>query len=129
MSGRRIRNLVLLAALVGVGYWVYKDRPTLSGIVDSLTSPLMGSRAAVKTSERKRVVGDATTAITEQVELPVGSVREGMGGREVKELLGNPEKSEKEYRDGVTRSTWTYTRAARVIVLENDRVVSITVLQ
>lgn len=129
MSGRRIRNLILLALVAGLAYWIYRDRPTLGGIVDKLTSPLMGSRAAVKSSERKRVVGDATTAITEQVEVPVGALREGMPGEEVKELLGNPEKTEREYRDGVTRSTWTYKRAARVIVLENDRVVSITLLR
>ena len=129
MSGRRIRNLILLALAAALAYWIYRDRPTLGGIVDSLTSPLMGSRAAVKSSERKRVVGDATAAIAEQVEVPVGALREGMWGSEVKELLGDPEKSEKEYVEGVTRSTWTYKRAARVIVLENDRVVSITVLR
>jgi hypothetical protein len=129
MSGRRIRNLVLLALVAGIAWWVYRDRPTLSGIVDKLTSPLLGSRAAVKSSERNRVVGDATTVISEQVELPVDSVKEGMWGREVRELLGNPDKTQQEMRELVTRTTWTYTRAARVIVLEDDRVVSISVLR
>ena len=128
MSGRRIRNLVLLALVAGLAWWVYRDRPTVGGVVDKLTRPLLGSRAAVKSSERNRVVGDATTAISEQVELPVGSVREGMWGREVRELLGRPDKTESEMRERVTRTTWTYTQAKRVIVLEDDRVVSISVL-
>jgi len=29
--------------MAGIAYWIYKDRPTLSGIVDTLTSPLMRS--------------------------------------------------------------------------------------
>ena len=37
MSGRKIRNLLVLALLAGFGYWVYKDRPTLSGIVEKDT--------------------------------------------------------------------------------------------
>lgn len=129
MSGRRIRNLLLFAAVAGLAWWIYRDRPTLSGIVDKLTSPIMGNRAAVKSSERNRVVGDATTAISEQVDLQVEALKEGMWGREVRELLGNPDKAEEERRGLVTRRTWTYTRAARVIVLENDRVVSISVLR
>ena len=129
MSGRRVRNLIVLALLAGLAWWLYRDRPTLGGIVDGITRPLLGSRAAVKSSERNRVVGDAMTAISEQVELPVGSVKEGMWGREVRELLGNPDKTEMEMRERVARSTWTYTRAARVIVLEDDRVVSISVLR
>ena len=129
MSGRRVRNLILLALVAGLAWWVYRDRPTLGGIVDNLTRPLLGSRAAVKSSERNRIVGDATTAITEQVELPVGSVKEGMWGREVRELLGNPDKAELEMRERIARTTWTYKRAARVIVLEDDRVVSISVLR
>jgi hypothetical protein len=129
MSGRRIRNLVLLAAVAGLGYWIYRDRPTLRGIVDTLTNPIMGNRAAVKSSERNRVVGDATTAISEQVEMPVEVVKEGMWGREVRELLGKPDKIEREMKGLVTRTTWTYTKAARVIVLEDDHVVSISVLR
>lgn len=129
MSGRRLRSLVLLALVAAIAWWVYRDRPTLGGIVDQLTRPLLGSRAAVKSSERKRVVGDAATVITEQIEVPIGSVKEGMRGREVRELLGSPDKTEEEMRERVKRTTLTYTRAARRIVLEDDRVVSITVLR
>ena len=129
MSGRRLRNLLLLALVAGIGYWIYRDRPTLSGIVDTLTSPLLGSRAAVKSSERNRVVGDASTAISEQVEGRIGSVREGMSGADVRELLGDPDKIEKASADGVTRATWTYKQAGRIVTLANDRVVSISLLQ
>ena len=47
MTGRGVRRLLILAAIVGVAYWIYKDQPTVSGLVDSMVSPLMGSRAAV----------------------------------------------------------------------------------
>jgi hypothetical protein len=129
MSGRRIRRLLLVAAVVGLGYWIYKDRPTLPGIIDSITDPVMGSHAAVKASERNRVVGDATSAITEQIELPVGSLREGMTAQEVRDLLGAPDLIEKEKKDGVNQVRWTYKRAARLLILENERVVSITVIR
>lgn len=127
MSSRRFRNLFLLAAAAALAYWIYKDRPTLSGIVDSITDPLLGSRAAVKTEERKRVTGDAVVAISDQVELPVGSVREGMTSREVKELLGQPDSIEPEPGGNRSRVRWTYGRARRVLVLEDDRVVSIAI--
>jgi hypothetical protein len=127
MSGRKFRNLVLLALAAGLAYWVYKDRPTVSGIVDSITSPLLGSRAAVKSSERNRIVGDASAAISEQSELPVGSLREGMTGREVVELLGRPDSREPVEVDGVKQVRWTYARAHRILFLQDERVVSIVV--
>jgi hypothetical protein len=128
MSGRRFRNLLLLAAAAAVGWWIYKDRPSPAGLIDSITAPLLGSHAAVKTSERNRVVGDATTAITEQVELPVGSLREGMSSAEVRDLLGEPDR-----RDPVPEDKrswrWTYTRAGRVLTLTDNRVVSIAIIR
>jgi hypothetical protein len=127
MSGRKLRNLVLLILVAGVAWWIYKDRPTVSGLVDSITSPLLGSRAAVKSSERNRVVGDASAAISEQSELPVGSLREGMTGREVVDLLGNPDSREPVVVDGVKQMVWTYARAHRVLTLQDERVVSIVV--
>ena len=45
---RRIRNLLLLVLVAGVGYWLYRDRPTASQFIDDLTRPLIGWRAAVK---------------------------------------------------------------------------------
>jgi hypothetical protein len=129
MSGRKLRKVLLIALVAGVAYWIYKDRPTLSGIVDSITNPLLGSRAAVKSSERNRVVGDASTAISEQSELPVGSLREGMTTREVVTLLGNPESREREVVDGVERVRWNYNRAHRTLTFQGDRLVSIVVLR
>ncbi len=128
MSGRQFRKLLFVAIIAGVAYWIYRDRPTLSGIVDSITGPLLGSRAAVKSSERNRVVGDASAAIaSEDAELPVGSLKEGMSGREVTELLGPPDAREDIVVEGVRQVRWTYTRARRELVLQDSRVVSIVV--
>jgi hypothetical protein len=129
MSGRRIRNLVLLAAVAAIGWWIYKDRPTAKGLIDSITNPLLGSRAAVDSSERNRVVGDASTAISEQVELPVSSLKEGMSTAELRDLLGNPDKMEKVEEDGRTQFRWTYTRAARILTIQDNRVVSIAIIR
>ena len=127
MSGRKLRNFVLVLLVAGIAWWIYKDRPTISGLVDSITSPLLGSRAAVKSSERNRVVGDASAAISEQSDLPVGSLREGMTGREVVDLLGNPDSREPIVVEGVKQMVWTYSQAHRVLTLQDDRVVSIVV--
>jgi hypothetical protein len=129
MSGRRIRNLVLVALVAAIGWWIYKDRPTAKGLIDSITNPLLGSRAAVDSSERNRVVGDASTSISEQVELPVSSLKEGMSTAEVRDLLGNPDKQERVVEDGQTRLRWTYTRAARVLMIQDNRVVSIAIIR
>ncbi len=132
MTGRRIRRLLILAAIVGVAYWIYKDQPTVSGLVDSMVGPLMGSRAAVKSSERNRVTGDATAAITEQSDAVVGTLHEGMSTMEVRDLLGNPDKIEEEKRKpgdkGPQRLRWTYGRIGRVLMIEENKVVSIIVM-
>jgi hypothetical protein len=129
MSGRKLRNIVLVALVAGVAYWIYKDRPTVSGLIDSITNPLLGSRAAVKSSERNRVVGDASSAISEQSELPVGSLREGMTANEVVELLGHPESKEKEVVEGVKRERWNYDRVHRALTFQENRLVSIVVVR
>ena len=127
MSARRVRRLILLVLAVGVAYWIYKDRPTTSGLIDSLTDPLMGSKAAVKTSERNRVVGEASSAVAEQTDATVGTLKEGMTTREVRELLGDPDKTEEEKVDGVHQVRWTYERLRRVLVMQDGRLVSITI--
>jgi hypothetical protein len=129
MSGRHLRNLVLLAAVAAVGWWIYKDRPTVSGLIDTITNPLLGSRAAVKSSERNRVVGDANTSITDQVEIPVSSLKEGMTGGEVRDLLGDPQKTERFLDDGAEKYRWTYTKAARILTIQNNRVVAIEIIR
>jgi hypothetical protein len=129
MSGRRFRNLVLLAAAAAIGWWIYKDRPTASGFIDSITNPLLGSHAVVKSSERNRVVGDASTSITEGVEVPVSSLREGMSGSEVRDLLGDPEKIERVAEEGPERFRWTYTKVARILTMQENKLVSIAIIR
>lgn len=127
MSGRRFRRLLFVAALAGLAYWIWKDRPTLSGIVDTITGPLFGTKTAVKESERKRVMGDATHSLSEQQELPVGALKEGMTRQDVRDILGSPDKEEPVIVDGVEKIRWTYVRAGRVLTFHDGRVVSITV--
>ena len=128
MSGRRFRRLVLLALAVGIGYWIYKDRPTASGLIDTITNPLMGSKAAVKTSERNRVVGDATSAITDQTDAAVRALHEGMTSAEIREVLGTPDKIEQEKLEiGAVQFRWTYSRVGRVLVVRDGRLVSIVI--
>lgn len=129
MSGRRVRNLLLLAIVAGVGYWIYKERPTVSGIIDAITNPLMGSRAAVKSSERNRVQGEASSTVAEQADSRVESLREGMSRDDIRELLGDPDSIETVKKEGVVRVRWTYRAARRLIVFQGNRVVSISVLQ
>jgi hypothetical protein len=129
VSGRKFRRLILVALVAGVGWWIYKDRPTASGIIDSLTNPLMGSKAAVKESERNRVVGDASAVAAEQNDASVAALREGMTSSELRELLGSPDKVDETRTDGVLRSTWTYSRHHRVLVLQDGRVISIALKQ
>jgi hypothetical protein len=128
MSGRRIRNLLLLALLAGAGYWYYRERPTLSGLVDGLTRPLLGSRAAVKESERKRVIGDAASVIGQQTNENVGMLHENMSMAEVRELLGEPDRMETLSAQEIVRVRWTYRVVRRTVLFENGRVVSIAIL-
>jgi hypothetical protein len=128
MSGRQFRKLLLVAAVAAFAYWIYKDRPTVSGTIDRIINPLLGSKAAVESSERNRVTSDAAATISDQTDATVGSLKVGMRAREVKELLGDPDSIEKD-PENPDRSRWTFRRAGRVLVLDGDqRVVSIAVL-
>jgi hypothetical protein len=131
MTGRRIRNLLLLALVAGIGWWIYKDRPTASGLIDSITNPLLGSRAAVKTSERNRVVGDASTAIvtTEQADLPINSLKEGMTTMEVRELLGEPQRIDPVPEGGPNRFRWTYTKVGRILTMQDNKIAAIEIIR
>ncbi len=130
MTGRRIRNLFFLAAVGALVYWIYEDRPTAQGIIDSITNPLMGSKAAVKSSERNRVTGEASSAISEQSDAPSAtSLREGMTSGDVREVLGEPDRIEKNREAGVERIRWTYEKVGRALVFQDGRVVSIVVLR
>ncbi len=129
MSGRRVRNALFLAIVVGIGYWIYTYRPTVDGIVDTITSPLFGSRAAVKSSEHNRVSDEASAVIAEQTDQSkVRSLRAGMTKDEVKEMLGKPDAIDKVYKDGEELAKWTYRESRRVITFRGSKVVSISVL-
>lgn len=123
----KARTVVVLVVVGAVGFWVYKSHLTVPGLVDNLTNPLMGSKAAVKESEYKRVLSIAVPAAHEGEEVSTQTIREGMKRAEIEELLGKPERVEPFEEDGHSRLRWTYVRDGRVIVFENGRVVSIAV--
>ena len=123
----KIRTVVILVVIGGVAYWIYKDQPTVSGFVDGLTRPLMGSNAAVKESEHKRVISDVVPAAPEGEQVSVQTIRKGMKSEEVREILGKPDRVEPFEEDGHSRIRWTYLGAGRIVVLENGRVVSIAI--
>jgi hypothetical protein len=127
MNGRRVRSLLYLVVLAAIGWWIYETRPTVTGLVDSLTRPLMGSRAAVKEAEHKRVVQEASQVITLDRENRVESLRAGMSEQEVRDLLGEPDEVEKLDDEATYRVRWVYRDLRRDVVFERRRVVSIAV--
>jgi hypothetical protein len=123
----RARTAIVLVVVGAAGYWAYKSHLTVSGLVDGLTRPLMGSKAAVKESEYKRVMSVAVPAAPEGERVSTQTIREGMKKAEVEELLGKPERVEPLEEKGHSRLRWTYVRDGLVIVFENERVLSIAV--
>lgn len=126
---RRFRNLLLLAAAAGLAYWIYRDRPTLRGLVDRVTAPLFESRAAVKESEHKRVEAEVAPAIGGNQDVAFGTLREKMTMTEVRDLLGRPDLVEEVRLPKKKKMLirWTYRRAGRVLDFDDGRVVSIAV--
>jgi hypothetical protein len=122
-----LKRVLIVLAIAGIVYWIVRDQPTVSGFVDRLTSPLLGSKAAVKESEHNRVVGEAVPAITDDDEKKVGVIKEGMRGSEIRELLGEPDLNEPVVQDGVKRQKWTYRRIHRVLYMEEGRVANIVI--
>lgn len=128
MNGRRIQGFLPLLLLGGIGWWIYEKRPTVSGLVDELTRPLLGSRAAVKEAERKRVVHEASQAVTlDREEKPVDTLRPGMSEREVRELIGEPDDLESLDDEATGRVRWIYRELRRNVVFERRRLVSVTI--
>jgi hypothetical protein len=125
----KVRTVVILVVIGGVAYWIYKDQPTVSGFVDALTRPVMGSKTAVKESEHRRVISDVVPAAPEAGEQPVSmqTIREGMKSEEVREILGKPDRSEPFEEDGHSRVRWVYLSTGRLVVFEEGRVVSIAI--
>lgn len=128
MSMRRFGRLLLFVVVAGLAYWYYKKRPTVSGVVDGITQPLMESRAAVKESERNRLMATAVPSLQDQVDAPLGVVRERMTYSEVRALLGEPERIESLEEEGRQRVRWIYARVKRMVVFEDGRVHSIGVM-
>jgi len=127
MNGRRVRGLLSLLVLAGLGWWIYVKRPTVSGLVDDLTRPLLGSRAAVKEAEHKRVVHEASQVVTLDQEKPVDALRPGMTEREVRDLIGEPDDLERLDDEATYRVRWIYKDLRRSVVFERRRVVSIAI--
>ena len=124
----KVRTAVILVVVGGVAYWIYKKQPTVSGFVDDLTRPVMGSKAAVKESEHRRVVSDVVPAAPEgEHQASMQTIREGMKSEEVREILGKPDRIEPFEEDGHSRIRWTYLATGRIVVLEDARVVSIAI--
>ncbi|HKF42201.1 MAG TPA: hypothetical protein VKG01_03800 [Thermoanaerobaculia bacterium] len=123
----RLRGLVILVLAGGVGYWIYKTRPTMAGFVDSVTRPVMGSKSAVKESETKRVLSEAVPAATDGEQVSTTMIKEGMKKSEVEELIGKPDSVEEITEDGHVRFRCVYVAARRILTYEEGRVVSIAV--
>ena len=127
MNGRRVRGILDLVVLAGIGWWVYDRRPTVSGLVDELTRPLLGSRTAVKEAEHQRVVHEASQVINLDAEKQVEELRAGMSDLQVRELLGEPDEVEKLDDEATYRVRWVYRDLRRNVVFESRRVVSIAI--
>jgi hypothetical protein len=122
-----VKRLLLLLLVAGVVYWIVRDRPTVSGFVDKITSPLLGTKAVVEESEHNRVVNEAAPAIQEGEDVRVGKLKDGMKAEEIRELLGDPDSSEEVVRDGRRMRRWTYRKLKRTLFLEENRLVLIVV--
>jgi hypothetical protein len=128
---RRWGRLLLLAIVGGaVAWWFTHGKPSAQQMVDDLTRPLFGSRAAVQESERNRVSGQAVGVIADQSETQIETLRLGMKFREVRELLGEPNLVDTPPLEKGKPETvrWTYKTVHRLLVFEDGRLVSITIL-
>jgi hypothetical protein len=128
---RRWGRLLLLAIVAGaVAWWFTHGQPSAQQMVDDLTRPLFGSRAAVQESERNRVSGQAVGVIADQSETQIETLRLGMKFREVRELLGEPNLVDTPPLEKGKPETvrWTYKTVHRLLVFEDGRLVSITIL-
>jgi hypothetical protein len=128
---RRWGRLVLLAIVAGaIAWWFTHGKPSAQQMVDDLTRPLFGSRAAVQESERNRIEGQAVAVVTDQSsETPIEALRVGMTFREVRAVLGEPNDIETPpFEKGKPESVrWTYRSAHRFLVFEDGRLVSIAI--
>jgi outer membrane protein assembly factor BamE (lipoprotein component of BamABCDE complex) len=97
-------------------------------MIDDATRPIFRSKAAVKESEANRVSNQAIGVVSDQTEAAVGTLREGMTFRDVRDLLGEPNSKEDLPRSGKKDvARWTYVAARRTLLFEDGRLVSIAV--
>jgi hypothetical protein len=127
---KRLRRPLLLAFLAGaVAWWYTHGRPSFQEMVDGVTNPLFGSKAAIKESERNRVEGEAVAVVSDQTDAAIETLKEGMTMRQVRELLGEPNVNEVVSREKgkpeVVR--WTYKAVRRVLLFEDGRLTSIAI--
>ena len=125
--GRTLRRILALVVLAAIGWWIHETKPTVSELVDDLTRPLLGSRAVVRESEQKRVVGEASHVLTIGEEKPIGSICVGMSESEVRRLLGDPDEVQTIPDGSDMQVRWTYRSVHRVVVFDGHRVVSIAI--
>ncbi len=123
-----MKRLLLLVVLVVAVLWVVRDKPTVGGLIDRLTNPLLKTHAVVEESEHKRVIAEAAPAVAGDQDVTVGIVKEGMTYSDVRGLLGQPDSTVEVKEEGRRKVRWDYRRAARRVVFEEGRVVSIAVL-
>jgi hypothetical protein len=115
-----VRRFLLLLLVAAAVVWILRDRPTVAGLIDRLTSSLFESKAAIGESEHKRVVAEAGPVLQED--------QVGMTAAEVRRVLGQPDSMV----DIVTPrgrhlQRWAYPRIGRRIDVEDGRVVSIAI--
>ena len=130
MRWKRLRRLLLVAVLIGaVAWWYTHGRPSFQQMVDGVTNPLFGSKAAVKESERNRVEGEAAGVVSEQDDRAIETLKEGMSMRQVRELLGEPNVNEVVSRERGKAEVvrWTYKTVHRVLLFEDGRLTSIAI--
>ena len=129
---RRLGRLLVLAMAAGTFWWWFTHgKPSAGQLLDALTRPLFGSKAAVQESERNRVSGEAVGVIAaDQPETPIETLRIGMRFREVRELLGEPNSVETPpFEKGKPETVrWTYKTAHRLLIFEDGRLVSLSIL-
>jgi hypothetical protein len=123
-----VRRFLLLLLVAAAVVWILRDRPTVAGLIDRLTSSLFESKAAIGESEHKRVVAEAGPVLQEDQDIPIGMLKVGMSAAEVRRVLGQPDSMiDVVTPRGRRLQRWAYSRIGRRIDIEEGRVVSIAI--
>jgi hypothetical protein len=121
-----VRRYIILLLVAGAIYWIVKEHATVGSLIDRVTQPVFGLKAAVQESERTRVIDEAAPASEDQ-NPRVGMLQEGMSMSDVEQLVGSPSTKTPFVEDGKRRVRWTYPKLKRVLVFEENRVISIAI--